>query len=152
MTIAAEGYAVLPGPLAESTLVVAREAVVAAVAGADPDEVHVGSTSVRVNGILERVPALGALLEHAPLLEAAGAIGSRLDRHDAPEPWSPLTRREFEVACLVARGLTNREMAEELRITARTAGSHLEHIRAKLGVGRRSEIAAWATAIEETSA
>ena len=65
-----------------------------------------------------------------------------------PEPWSPLTRREFEVARLVARGLTNREIAEELRITARTAGSHLEHIRAKLGVSRRSEIAAWATAIE----
>ena len=84
-----------------------------------------------------------------PLLEAAAAIGSRLDRHDAPEPWSPLTRREFEVTCLVARGLTNREIAEELRITPRTAGSHLEHIRAKLGVGRRSEIAAWATAIEE---
>ena len=97
-----------------------------------------------VEGVREAASAVAA----APLLEAAAAIGSRLDRHDAPQPWSPLTRREFEVARLVARGLTNREIAEELRITPRTAGSHLEHIRAKLGVGRRSEIAAWVTLLE----
>jgi DNA-binding CsgD family transcriptional regulator len=48
----------------------------------------------------------------------------------------------------VARGLTNREIAEELRITARTAGAHMEHIRAKLGASRRSEIAAWVTSID----
>jgi DNA-binding CsgD family transcriptional regulator len=102
--------------------------------------------------LVEDVREAAASVAAVPLLEAAAAIGSRLDRHDAPEPWSPLTRREFEVTCLVARGLTNREIAEELRITPRTAGSHLEHIRAKLGVGRRSEIAAWATAIQETSA
>ncbi|MET1058083.1 MAG: LuxR C-terminal-related transcriptional regulator, partial [Nocardioides sp.] len=97
-----------------------------------------------VEAVRQAASAVGA----TPLLEAAAGVGSRLDHHDAPEPWSPLTRREFEVALLVARGLTNREIAEELRITARTAGSHLEHIRAKLGVSRRSEIAAWATAIE----
>ena len=79
-------------------------------------------------------------------------IGSRLDQHDAAQPWSPLTLREFEVARLVARGLTNREIAEELRITARTAGSHLEHIRAKLGASRRSEIAAWVTSIDTAAA
>jgi DNA-binding CsgD family transcriptional regulator len=84
----------------------------------------------------------------APLLAAADEIGSRLDRHDAPQAWSPLTQREFEVARLVARGLTNREIAGELRFTARTAGSHLEHIMAKLGVTRRAEVAAWATAVE----
>jgi DNA-binding CsgD family transcriptional regulator len=98
--------------------------------------------------LVDRVREAASVVAATPLLEAAAVIGSRLDRHDAPEPWSPLTRREFEVALLVARGLTNREIAEELRITARTAGSHLEHIRSKLGVGRRSEIAAWATAIE----
>ena len=38
----------------------------------------------------------------SPLLEAAAAIGSRLDEHDAAQPWSPLTLREFEVARLVA--------------------------------------------------
>jgi DNA-binding CsgD family transcriptional regulator/tetratricopeptide (TPR) repeat protein len=84
-----------------------------------------------------------------PLLAAAAGIGSRLDEHDAAQPWSPLTLRELEVARLVARGLTNREIAGQLRITARTAGSHLEHIRAKLGASRRSEIAAWVTSIDD---
>ena len=48
--------------------------------------------------------------------------------------------------------MTNREIAEELRITARTAGSHLEHIRAKLGMSRRSEIAAWVASIQDQDA
>lgn len=82
-----------------------------------------------------------------PLLEAAALVASRLDDYDAPQPWSPLTLRELEVARLVARGLTNREIAEELRITARTAGAHLEHIRSKLGASRRSEIATWVASI-----
>ena len=87
-----------------------------------------------------------------PLLDAARELASRLDEHDAAQPWSPLTLRELEVARLVARGLTNREIAEELRITARTAGSHLEHIRAKLGMSRRSEIAAWVASIQDQDA
>ena len=74
--------------------------------------------------------------------------GRRLDRHDAAQPWSPLTLRELEVATLVARGLTNREIAEELRLSVRTAGAHLEHISAKLGTGRRTEIAAWVPALD----
>lgn len=97
-----------------------------------------------VEDVRSSAAAIGAL----PLVEAANEIGTRLDRHDAAQPWSPLTQREFEVARLVARGLTNREIAEELRITVRTAGSHLEHIRSKLGAGRRSEIAAWATSVD----
>lgn len=97
-----------------------------------------------VEDVRRAATAVGAV----PLLEAAAGTAGRLDRHDAPQPWSPLTQREFEVARLVARGMTNREIAADLRITARTAGSHLEHIRAKLGAARRSEIAAWATAVE----
>ena len=38
-------------------------------------------------------------------------LGSRLDEHDAAQPWSPLTLRELEVARLVAQGMTNREIA-----------------------------------------
>jgi DNA-binding CsgD family transcriptional regulator len=98
--------------------------------------------------LVEQVRAAASAVAAKPLLDAAGAIAARLDSHDAAQAWSPLTLREFEVARLVARGLTNREIADELRITARTAGAHLEHIRAKLGAGRRSEIAAWVTSID----
>lgn len=100
------------------------------------------------SGLVSGVRTAAGAATAEPLLHAAAEIESRLDRHDAVQPWSPLTLRELEVARLVARGLTNREIAKELRITARTAGSHLEHIRTKLGVGRRSEIASWVSAVE----
>ena len=98
--------------------------------------------------LVAEVRAAATTVAAQPLLKTATEIGARLDRYDEEQPWSPLTMREFEVARLVARGLTNREIADELRITVRTAGSHLEHIRTKLGASRRSEIAAWVTAID----
>ena len=68
----------------------------------------------------------------------------RLARHGQPaEPWAPLTAREFEVARLIAVGSTNAEIAAELGVSRKTVAAHVEHILAKLGVGRRAEIAAW---------
>ncbi len=55
-----------------------------------------------------------------------------------------LTRREREVAALVAEGLSNREIAERLLVSQRTAESHIEHILHKLGFASRARIAAWA--------
>jgi len=54
-----------------------------------------------------------------------------------------LSRREQEVAALVADGLTNRAIAERLFISERTVDGHLEHIREKLGVTSRAKVAAW---------
>src|SRR2546425_848889 len=54
-----------------------------------------------------------------------------------------LTRRELEVARLVSQGLTNREIAKRLFISERTADGHLEHIRDKLVVTTRAQVAAW---------
>lgn len=54
-----------------------------------------------------------------------------------------LTRREFEVARLIADGLTNRDIGLRLVISERTAETHLEHIRAKLGIRSRAQVAAW---------
>ena len=62
---------------------------------------------------------------------------------NAPAGSGPLTAREFEVASLVAEGATNREIAERLVISPKTASAHIEHILAKLQVARRAEIAAW---------
>lgn len=55
-----------------------------------------------------------------------------------------LSRREQEVAILVANGLTNRQIGEKLFITPRSAEGHVERIRNKLGVRSRSEVATWA--------
>jgi DNA-binding CsgD family transcriptional regulator/tetratricopeptide (TPR) repeat protein len=68
-------------------------------------------------------------------------------RGSVEEPWRPLTAREFEVARLIAEGLTNAEIADQLVIAPKTASAHVEHILAKLGVTRRAEIAAWAATI-----
>jgi non-specific serine/threonine protein kinase len=59
---------------------------------------------------------------------------------------APLTPRQFEVAALVERGLSNREIAAELVIALRTAETHVEHILSKLGFSRRSQIAVWSSA------
>jgi pimeloyl-ACP methyl ester carboxylesterase/DNA-binding CsgD family transcriptional regulator len=53
-----------------------------------------------------------------------------------------LTRREHEVLRLVARGLTNRQIAATLYISSKTAGVHVSNILSKMGVGRRAEAAA----------
>ena len=55
-----------------------------------------------------------------------------------------LSSREIEVAALVAKGMTDREIAAELVIAQRTAESHVQHILTKLGFRSRSQIAAWA--------
>jgi DNA-binding CsgD family transcriptional regulator len=55
-----------------------------------------------------------------------------------------LTSREREVAALVARGQTNREIAAALVISERTADAHVQNI-LKLGFGSRAQIAVWAT-------
>ena len=64
-------------------------------------------------------------------------------RHGQSEPGG-LTRREREIAELVGRGLTNRQIADLLHIAERTAENHVQHILAKLGFRNRSQIAAWA--------
>jgi class 3 adenylate cyclase/tetratricopeptide (TPR) repeat protein len=56
---------------------------------------------------------------------------------------SGLTKREREVAAYVAEGLTNRDIADRLVISDRTVESHVEHIRNKLGVRSRAQVAMW---------
>lgn len=72
--------------------------------------------------------------------ELRSALGlPHLPRRPAPA----LTRRQLEVAGLVAQGLTNRDIAERLVITERTAESHVERIRHRLAFRSRAQVAAW---------
>jgi DNA-binding CsgD family transcriptional regulator len=54
-----------------------------------------------------------------------------------------LTQREMQVSELIAEGLTSQEIAMRLGITRRTADAHAEHIRTKLGVRSRAQVAGW---------
>jgi non-specific serine/threonine protein kinase len=57
-----------------------------------------------------------------------------------------LTRRESEIAALVAEGLTNREIAERLVLAQRTAEGHVARILGKLNFTSRAQLAAWVAA------
>ena len=75
------------------------------------------------------------------------ALEGEADEQPTPAPVqpSPLTRRELEVADLVADGMSNPEIATRLVISVRTAQGHVENILRKLGFSSRSRIAAWVT-------
>ncbi len=73
------------------------------------------------------------------VLRAAGHRVRR--RHEWP---AGLTRREIEVLRLVARGLSNKEIGAQLVISAKTAGSHVEHIYTKIGVSNRAQASLFA--------
>lgn len=62
-----------------------------------------------------------------------------------------LSRRERDVAALVAEGLSNRAIASRLYISERTAEYHVEQIRNKLGVHSRTDVAAWVRERDEAA-
>ncbi|MEE6164577.1 MULTISPECIES: protein kinase domain-containing protein [unclassified Mycolicibacterium] len=87
-----------------------------------------------------------------------GAIRYALDERapspaatTSPRPDSALTRRENEVAALIAEGKTNKEIAAKLLIARRTVEAHIEHILGKLGFVSRTQIAVWVVEQREQS-
>ncbi len=102
--------------------------------------------------------ASGYLLKHvsrADLLHSIRLVASGqslIDTNTAKQamerltqiPGSELTEREREVLTLVARGYTNKQIADTLFVSEKTARNHVSHILDKLGLSRRSEAAAFA--------
>ncbi|HEY2592455.1 MAG TPA: LuxR C-terminal-related transcriptional regulator, partial [Chloroflexota bacterium] len=70
--------------------------------------------------------------------EAAGAGASERDG------LSQLSPREREVATLVAQGLSNRDIAQRLVVSERTAENHVQHVLNRLGLHSRAQVAVWA--------
>jgi predicted ATPase/DNA-binding CsgD family transcriptional regulator len=96
----------------------------------------------------ERQRQTGLLLEFDEAVEyALGAEPSAAVRPPSPavDPAAAagLTKREWEIAELVARGMSNREIAATLVISQRTAEGHVEHIFTKLNFNSRSQVAFW---------
>jgi DNA-binding NarL/FixJ family response regulator len=99
--------------------------------------------------------AFQAAFQRGMSLSLADAIGYALNEKPqaAPSPAraaTTLTRRERQVADLVAQGLTNKEIAARLVIAQRTAEGHVARIRAKLGFTTRTQLAAWVTEQQES--
>jgi DNA-binding CsgD family transcriptional regulator len=101
-----------------------------------------------------------------PAADASWNAGTRLSpeqavvyaRHEvwtdpkAAPPGRPvLTARELEVSALVADGLTNRQIARCLKISPRTVEAHLDHVRTKLGLNSRAQVAAWSARQDRSS-
>lgn len=71
------------------------------------------------------------------------ALGDEVGSTVPTEVTNPLTRREREVAALVAKGMSNRQIATRLLLSPRTVDFHVGNIRTKLGFGTRAQVAGW---------
>ena len=121
----------------------------------DPDDRTAWDAALATARCALGVPAVAAAWQAGRELSGAQAVALALATSStyrpasakaapAGQPHDALTRRELEVAALVARGRTSRQIARALVIAESTAALHVEHIRQKLGVHSRAEIAAWA--------
>jgi two-component system, NarL family, response regulator NreC len=90
-----------------------------------------------------REVAGGGRYIHPELGARVLAAESEAQRHAAEDP---LSRREREVFALLARGFTNREIAQHLHISVRTAETHRAHVLQKLSLETRAELVSYALA------
>jgi predicted ATPase/DNA-binding CsgD family transcriptional regulator/Tfp pilus assembly protein PilF len=114
------------------------EAAVSYALGSCPGTPGAGSASAPGSG----VPGERAWADPARMA-AAGSRRSEGAPHLAGAT-SPLTPREHEIVRLIAQGLSNKEIADELVISPATAARHVANILAKLGFSSRTQVASWA--------
>ena len=111
----------------------AARALIETLAATIPEEAdpEIGEGSPREHYLRAATALIPALRPLTPLQAAKEAAGG-------------LTTREREVAILIARGRSNREIAAALVIGERTVQTHIGNIFAKLGCDSRAQVAAWA--------
>ena len=88
-------------------------------------------------------PAWGREVTAGRALSVDGVITLAVERSGDRSAAGGLSRREAEVARLVAAGMTNRAIAGKLFLSERTVESHVDHVLTKLGFASRAQIAAW---------
>ncbi len=92
------------------------------------------------------VDAIRRVAQGQSLLDPAvtARVLERLRTPQAPDDdLASLTDQERRILDLIAEGLTNRQIAERLVVSERTAENHVQHILTKLGFTTRSQVAAW---------
>lgn len=110
--------------------------------------VAIAAVTLVANLILQ-VPPPAAVLAAVSVLVAFALFRRRLpapagQRAAGSIPYGGLSRREVEIAKLVAEGLHNKEIGQRLFISERTVDNHVQHVLNKLGYNSRAQIAAWA--------
>ena len=110
----------------------------------------------RLEALADLADSDGEAARVTRFLDAAEAFSSTArseQRSAAPDLWPrgvvdahPLTTREYEVALLIARGLTNRQIGDELIISERTVDTHVQNILGKLGLVSRAQVGGWIVA------
>jgi DNA-binding CsgD family transcriptional regulator len=99
--------------------------------------------------IYQRLGAIGyAARVEARLRELGVRRGRRGSRNRPRNGWESLTSTELRVVALVARGLTNAEVARRLYVSRHTVESHLSHVFSKLGLASRVQLAVQAAGRE----
>jgi two-component system, NarL family, response regulator LiaR len=104
--------------------------------------------TVRASELVEAVRAVhrGEVVLHPEIVRKIALLWARKRPPPAAGADASLTPREMQVLFHVARGLRNKDIARELEMSARTVEGHLSTILGKLGVGSRTEAAAYAFA------
>jgi len=137
----AAGLPPLPGARTESYLAPARRQLGNAAIARLWASGRALTSEAAVALALDLTPAAAAQVAtpegEGPALTVAGSY------EVATAPPSSLTRREYQIAELVASGRSNKAIADELSISPTTAARHVANIMAKLGFNSRTQIAAW---------
>jgi DNA-binding CsgD family transcriptional regulator len=116
----------------------------ATVVQASPEQTLGSGTPPATNMIGSVTPTV-AQPQPALFQEPASARAAVPDAELTKPPPSGLSMREVEVVTLIAKGYTNKQIAQELSISDATAKRHIENILRKLGLETRTQVAIWAT-------
>ncbi|HLH60762.1 MAG TPA: response regulator transcription factor [Ktedonobacteraceae bacterium] len=114
------------------------------------DDAILSSVMAGASGYLLKNERRAELLKAIRLVAAGQSLldtaiaKQAMERMASQAPGSELTEREREVLALIARGYTNKQIADTLYVSEKTARNHVSHILEKLGLSRRSEAAAYA--------
>jgi DNA-binding NarL/FixJ family response regulator len=95
--------------------------------------------------------ALGPDQDQRPAGPAAAGEPAWTDPARSVHRSGPLTPREHEIVTLIAQGLTNQQIADELVISPATVARHVANILPKLGFTSRTQVASWAIRHEPPS-
>jgi DNA-binding CsgD family transcriptional regulator len=96
----------------------------------------------RASALLSEAAAIGDRIGMPVLVSRARALGAQTQR--APSPPDDLSWREVDVLRLVAAGMSNREIGQELTISGHTVANHVRSILRKTGAANRTEAAGYA--------